>query len=113
MAVGRVVHTGGVCTVGLQELGVTLFFDTEACRNFDTAISTEWLCTNGLGGYASGTISGANARKYHGYLVVAAHPPVQRYVVLSRVEDRLIVGGGAGGAEGSQAGAGTTGGAGG
>jgi predicted glycogen debranching enzyme len=71
---------------------VTLFFDTEACRNFDTAISTEWLCTNGLGGYASGTISGANARKYHGYLVVAAHPPVQRYVVLSRVEDRLIVG---------------------
>ena len=74
---------------------MTNFFDTEACRNFDTAISTEWLCTNGLGGYASGTIAGANARKYHGYLVVAAHPPVQRYVVLSRVEDRLIVGGGA------------------
>src|ERR1035437_184534 len=68
--------------------------DTEACRNLETAINTEWLCANGLGGYASGTLSGANARKYHGYLVVAAHPPVQRYVVLSRVEDRVIVGSG-------------------
>jgi predicted glycogen debranching enzyme len=66
--------------------------DTEACRNFDQSIQTEWLATNGLGGYASGTVAGANARKYHGYLVVAAKPPVQRYVVLSRVEDSVILG---------------------
>ncbi|HVX85593.1 MAG TPA: amylo-alpha-1,6-glucosidase [Phycisphaerae bacterium] len=68
-------------------------FDTEACRNFDNAIQNEWLATNGLGGYASGTVAGANSRKYHGYLVVAVKPPVQRFVVLSRVEDSVIVGG--------------------
>src|SRR5689334_22013850 len=67
-------------------------FNTETCRNFDSAIAAEWLCTNGLGGYASSTVAGANTRKYHGLLVVAAHPPVQRYVVLSRVEDRILIG---------------------
>jgi len=55
-------------------------------------MAAEWLCTNGLGGYASGTVAGANTRKYHGLLVVAAKPPVQRYVVLSRVEDRIVSG---------------------
>ena len=63
-------------------------------------MNTEWLSTNGLGGYASGTIAGANTRKYHGLLVVAAYPPVQRYVVLSRVEDRLVMPTGTGSADG-------------
>ena len=70
---------------------LSIRFDSEMCRDLETAINAEWLCTNGLGGYASGTVAGANTRKYHGLLVVAAHPPVQRYVVLSRVEDRVIV----------------------
>ncbi len=73
---------------------MTISFDTAACRNPETSIGTEWLSANGLGGYASGTIAGANTRKYHGLLVVAAYPPVQHYVVLSRVEDRLILPGG-------------------
>jgi predicted glycogen debranching enzyme len=72
---------------------MSIAFDTGVCRDIGQAISLEWLRTNGLGGYASGTVSGANTRKYHGLLVVAAHPPVERYVVLSRVEDRAIVGG--------------------
>ncbi len=71
---------------------MSISFDAGTCRNFETAVATEWLITNGLGGYASGTVAGANTRKYHGLLVVAARPPVQRYVVLSRVEDRVIVG---------------------
>ncbi len=79
---------------------MTISFDTSACRNAETAMNTEWLSTNGLGGYASGTIAGANTRKYHGLLVVAAYPPVQRYVVLSRVEDRLVIPNGPGGSEG-------------
>src|ERR1043166_7943223 len=68
------------------------------CRDLDTSIGAEWLCTNGLGGYSSGTVAGVNTRKYHGLLVVAAHPPVQRYVVLSRVEDRVIIEGASGSA---------------
>ncbi len=86
---------------------MTISFDTATCRNFDRSIGLEWLCTNGLGGYASGTVVGANTRKYHGYLVVAANPPVNRFVVLSRVEDRLIVGAGNGSAGGAAPGAGT------
>ncbi len=76
---------------------MTISFDTPSCRNLDTSIAAEWLCTNGLGGYASATVAGVNTRKYHGLLVVAAKPPVQRYVVLSRVEDRVVIGNGGGG----------------
>ena len=81
---------------------MSIAFDAGTCRNFDTAVATEWLITNGLGGYASGTLAGVNSRKYHGLLVVAVKPPVQRYVVLSHVEDRVIIdgverGGGGGG----------------
>src|SRR3954470_21883273 len=75
-----------------KECSVSISMNAEQCRQFETSIAAEWLCTNGLGGFASGTVAGANTRKYHGLLVVAAHPPVQRYVVLSRVEDRVIVG---------------------
>ncbi len=70
---------------------MTISFDAAACQNTETAMNTEWLSTNGLGGYASASIAGANTRKYHGLLVVAAYPPVQRYVVLSRAEDRLVL----------------------
>ena len=35
----------------------------------------EWLVTNGLGGYASGTVSGALTRRYHALLLTAATPP--------------------------------------
>ena len=53
----------------------------------------EWLETNGLGGYAAATISGANTRRYHGLLVAAMRPPVGRMVLLSRLEERIGIGG--------------------
>ncbi|MCQ3980005.1 MAG: glycogen debranching protein [Anaerolineae bacterium] len=56
------------------------------CGNFDTAANKEWLVTNGLGGYAAGTISGANTRRYHGVLVAALHPPVERTVLVAKVD---------------------------
>jgi predicted glycogen debranching enzyme len=55
--------------------------------------SKEWLITNGIGGYASSTVCGLNSRRYHGLLVAATHPPVGRLVMLSKVEDALIVNG--------------------
>src|SRR5689334_17705389 len=90
------------CAYGCMEIPLTISFDTASCRNFDTAIGAEWLCTNGLGGYASGTVAGANTRKYHGLLVAAAKPPVQRYVVLSRVEERIILPAAGAAGEGSE-----------
>jgi len=62
--------------------------------DFDTLISREWLITNGIGGYASSTVAGLNARKYHGLLVAAMAPPVRRLVLLSRVEETVVWGSG-------------------
>jgi predicted glycogen debranching enzyme len=56
-------------------------------------VSKEWLITNGIGGYASSTVSGINTRRYPGLLVAATHPPVGRLVMLSKVEDALIIDG--------------------
>jgi predicted glycogen debranching enzyme len=61
--------------------------------SFDTSSRLEWLEANGLGGYASSTVSGANTRRYHGLLVPAVHPPVGRFVLLSKLEERVIVDG--------------------
>lgn len=53
------------------------------------ALDYEWLVTNGLGGYASGTIGGAPTRRYHGLLVAALPPPHGRQLVLSEVIEHL------------------------
>ncbi|WP_440952191.1 amylo-alpha-1,6-glucosidase [Methanococcoides sp. FTZ1] len=58
-----------------------------------SAISKEWLVTNGIGGYASSTVIGENSRKYHGLLVASANPPVDRRVLLSSLDEELVVGG--------------------
>jgi predicted glycogen debranching enzyme len=52
----------------------------------------EWLETNGIGGFASSTVIGLNTRRYHGLLVAATQPPVDRMVLLSKFEETLVVG---------------------
>lgn len=59
--------------------------------DFEASTSREWLETNGIGGYASGTISGAHTRRYHGLLVAATRPPLGRMVLLSKFEETLII----------------------
>jgi predicted glycogen debranching enzyme len=54
--------------------------------SFESASRREWLVTNGLGGFASGTVAGANTRRYHGLLVAALKPPVQRSVLVSKLD---------------------------
>jgi glycogen debranching enzyme len=68
-------------------------FDAEACQNLDTALSREWLETNNLGGFASATVTGANARRYHGLLTAALRPPTGRLVLLSKLEETLVLDG--------------------
>jgi predicted glycogen debranching enzyme len=58
----------------------------------NAALDREWLVTNGLGGYASSTILGINTRKYHGLLVAAFNPPVNRWVLLSKLDESLQIG---------------------
>lgn len=54
----------------------------------------EWLVTNGLGGYASGTVSGIPTRRYHGALVAALHVPLGRTVMLSQLVEEFRLPGG-------------------
>jgi predicted glycogen debranching enzyme len=68
-------------------------FGEDVCRNLDSALRREWLETNGIGGFASGTVNGCNTRRYHGLLVAATKPPVGRFVLLSKVEESLIING--------------------
>jgi len=67
-------------------------FPKEALSRFGEVIEKEWLITNGLGGYASSTVPGINTRKYHGLLVAALHPPGDRTVCLSKLDEDVIVG---------------------
>jgi len=68
-------------------------FDRNVCRNLEVAIRREWLETNGLGGFASSTIAGLNTRRYHGLLVAATRPPAGRLLLLSKLEETLVVDG--------------------
>lgn len=60
-------------------------------KNLEQVLSLEWLVTNGLGGYASSTISGTNTRRYHGLLVAALQPPINRTLLFSRIDENLII----------------------
>jgi glycogen debranching enzyme len=54
-------------------------------------LSREWLVTNGLGGYASGTVAGEATRRYHGLLVAALPNPLGRTVMLGHLAERLLL----------------------
>jgi predicted glycogen debranching enzyme len=55
-------------------------------EDFEQAAKREWLITNGLGGFAAGTVADANTRRYHGLLVAALKPPLQRTVMLAGLD---------------------------
>lgn len=68
---------------------------SDICSSLEGSFTREWIETNGIGGYASSTLSGANTRRYHGLLVAATNPPLGRVVMLSKFEESLIVNGAA------------------
>ena len=68
-------------------------FNPEICRDLEGASKREWLETNGLGGFAASTMAGINTRRYHGLLTAATKPPVGRLLLLSKLEETLIIAG--------------------
>ena len=56
-------------------------------------MSLEWLETNGRGGFASGTVAGANTRRYHALLLTARKPPNERFVLVNHLEEWLDIDG--------------------
>ena len=68
---------------------MNLKFGREVCCNLKLAKSREWLVTNGIGGYASGTIAGVLTRHYHGLLIGALKPPVARTLLLTKLDETV------------------------
>ncbi len=65
--------------------------ESSALSDMNKALKNEWLITNGLGGYASSTVLAVNTRKYHGLLVAAFNPPVDRRVLLSKLDEEILL----------------------
>lgn len=66
--------------------------DKSDCTDLRRAGTREWLETNGIGGFACSTVVGMNTRRYHGLLIAATAPPVGRVVMLSKLEETVIIG---------------------
>jgi predicted glycogen debranching enzyme len=64
-------------------------FGREICGDLVAAERREWLVTNGLGGYASGSVAGVLTRRYHGLLIAALQPPVGRTLLLTKLDEAV------------------------
>ena len=62
-------------------------FGRAVCNDFAAASSREWLVTNAIGGFASGTVAGASTRRYHGLLLAAFEPPVGRTQLVAALDE--------------------------
>jgi len=69
---------------------IGIHFGREICGNLESAAQREWLVTNGIGGYASGTIAGLLTRRYHGLLVAALKPPLGRTLMLTKLDELAL-----------------------
>jgi predicted glycogen debranching enzyme len=68
-------------------------FDFSGKENFEELNNKEWLETNGLGGWGGSSITGCHTRRYHGLLAAATKPPTERMVLVSKMDETIIVNG--------------------
>jgi len=71
----------------------TLRFSRDELGDTEFLLSKEWLVTNGLGGYASGTLLGVATRRYHGMFVPDLPSPWGRTIIIPRLDEEAIVDG--------------------
>ncbi len=64
---------------------------TKEKLTLEEGLQKEWLITNGIGGFSSSTVIGANTRKYHGLLIAPLTPPARRFLVLSKLDESIEV----------------------
>ena len=58
--------------------------------NFQCGDSRNWVLCNGLGGYSSQSIINSSFRKHHGYLIASLNSPVQRYLILNKINECIV-----------------------
>jgi predicted glycogen debranching enzyme len=63
-----------------------ILFSRDALQGLDSLTRREWFVTNGIGGFASGTLAGMNTRRYHGLLMASLKPPVQRTLMVAKLD---------------------------
>ena len=68
-------------------------FGREVCGDLSLAAKREWLVSNGIGGYACGTVAGLPTRRYHGVLIAALKPPLKRTLLVAKLEETATYGG--------------------
>ena len=64
---------------------------TKEKLNLEEGLKKEWLITNGIGGFSSSTVIGANTRKYHGLLIAPLTPPARRFLILSKLDESIEI----------------------
>ncbi len=64
-------------------------FGRDVCGDLSSAEDKEWLITNGIGGYGAGTVAGLVTRRYHGLLIAAINPPLQRTLLLTKLDETV------------------------
>src|SRR5664279_1567338 len=67
--------------------------DKTVLGNFQKASELEWLETNGLGGWSGSTLCGCHTRRYHGLLMAAIVPPAERMLLLSKLDETIVLDG--------------------
>jgi predicted glycogen debranching enzyme len=70
-----------------------LYKDKPSLGNFSDISQLEWLETNGLGGWAGSSLSGCNTRRYHGLLMAAITAPAERMLLLSKLDETILLDG--------------------
>ena len=68
-----------------------LYKDKASLENFSESCQWEWLETNGLGGWSGSSLSGCNTRRYHGLLMAAIKPPTERMLLVSKLDETIIL----------------------
>ncbi|MCL4439529.1 MAG: amylo-alpha-1,6-glucosidase [Firmicutes bacterium] len=68
-----------------------MIFSRNELANFDRGMDKQWIVANGLGGYASSTILGANTSKYHGLLFASLRPPGERTLLLAKLDEEITI----------------------
>lgn len=65
-------------------------YNKETFSSFKDGIIREWVITNGLGSYGGSSLIGAHTRTHQGYLIASLHPPIERYLVFSKINEKFI-----------------------
>ncbi len=71
---------------------VSYEFTPDSWPTFRDGIRQEWVLTNGLGSYAGSSLIGAHNRTHQGYLIASLHPPIERYLVFSKINESITCG---------------------